>query len=89
MKDQFELPRRIEEALRSVGPDLDRAAKETLLVELYRQGKIAHAELADALELTRYQTDGLLKRHNVVEDLTTIAELEEELQALPPPPHSA
>jgi len=40
-------------------------AKEAFLVELYRRDRIAHHQLAEALGLDRYETDGVLKRHKV------------------------
>ena len=67
----FRLPEAVEQHLREEFADLDQAAKEAALVELYRQGKITHFELAQALGLSRCQADGLLKRHGVTEDLLT------------------
>ncbi len=67
----FRLPEAVEQHLREEFADLDQAAKEAALVELYRQGKITHFELAQALGLSRCQADDLLKRHGVTEDLLT------------------
>ena len=72
----FELPQEIERSLRRALGDLDRVAKEAALVELYRQEKITAYELAQALGFSRLETEALLKRHNVTEDLPTEAELE-------------
>ena len=66
----FELPLEIEKSLREELEDLDRAAKEALLVELYRQQKLTQHQLATALDLSRLQTEALLKRHDVYLDLT-------------------
>jgi len=49
-----------------------------MLIELYRQGKLSHGALAQSLGLSRYETDGLLKRHNVSEDLLSSEELAEQ-----------
>lgn len=66
----FELPRDIEKALRGQFADLDRAAKEALLVDSYRREKLTRHQLAGALGLSRFDTDDLLKRHEVFYDLT-------------------
>jgi hypothetical protein len=42
-----------------------RGAAETYLVELYRQDRITHHQLTEALGLSRIETDGVLKRHKV------------------------
>ena len=59
--------------------DLDRAAKEALLVELYRQERITSHELASALEIDRFAADELLGRHGVTEDLPSLAQLQSEV----------
>jgi hypothetical protein len=41
------------------------AGKEAMLVEIYRQGKISHGDLAVSLGLSRCEIDGVLKRHEV------------------------
>ena len=65
MTISFEIPPQIAHELRADGADLGREAKEAFLVELYRQDRIAHHQLAEALGLDRYETDGVLKRHKV------------------------
>lgn len=70
----FELPDEVEQRLRADNADLDHQAKEAMLVEMYRQDKLSHHELAQALELDRLEVDGILKRHNVTEDLPTAEE---------------
>jgi len=66
-----ELPADVEQRLRAQTPNLDFEAKEAMLVELYRQDKLTHHELSRALELDRFQTDAVLMKHNVTEDLPT------------------
>ncbi len=78
----IQLPADVEERLRSENPDLDAEAKEAMLVELYRQDKLSHYELSQALSLDRFETDGVLKRHNVTEDLPTAEEHEVALARL-------
>jgi predicted HTH domain antitoxin len=46
-------------------------AKELLLVDLYRKEQITHHQLATALGLNRYETDGVLKRHGVEMELSS------------------
>lgn len=82
MAIRIELPTAIENKLRAELGDLDLAGREAMLVELYRQGRISHGELASGLDISRYQADELLKRHNVTEDLITSAELETQLNGL-------
>ncbi|QEH38986.1 hypothetical protein OJF2_75980 [Aquisphaera giovannonii] len=66
----FEIPGDIEEQLWSSGADPNQTAKELLLIELYRQRRITHHRVAQALGLSRYEVDGLLKRYDVPLDLT-------------------
>ena len=80
--DSIELPPPIEEMLRSKLGDLSAVATEALLVELYRQGHLSHAELARSLGASRYETDGVLKRHGVTEDYLTSAELKAQVEGL-------
>jgi hypothetical protein len=53
-----------------------------MLVELYRQDKLSHHELSQAMGLNRFQTDGVLKRHGVTEDLPTNEEYDAALARL-------
>jgi len=82
MSFQIELPTTIEDKLRAQVGDLAAAGKEAMLVELYRQGKISHGELAEGLGLSRSQADAVLKRHNVTEDLLSSEELAEQTAGL-------
>jgi predicted RND superfamily exporter protein len=85
----FHLEPLIEEQLRRDLTDLNGAAKEALLVSLYRQGKLSHRELSQELSLDRFATQAVLKKHNVTEDLPTPEQLEADRQTLemaPPPP---
>jgi len=78
----FDLPASVEDQLRREFTDLDVVAKEAVLVELYRQGRITHHQLGLSLGLERHETDGLLKSHNVTEDLPRAEELAEEIATL-------
>jgi len=82
MTISFSLPEPIEANLRAQVGNLDEAAKEAALVELYRQEKISHSQLAQSLGISRYEADGVLKRHNVTEDLITLEEFHEQVAAV-------
>lgn len=71
----FDLPNNIERALGDEFGDLNHAAKESALVELYRREKISRRDLSAALGLGRIETDQVLKRHHVTEDLPTDDEI--------------
>ncbi len=70
MNISYEMPQDIEQELRTNGLDFDGEAKEAFLIDLYRQGRISHRQLADAPGLNRYETDGILKRHKVSPNVT-------------------
>ncbi len=76
MNIKFEIPRDIEQQLRTGGVDPNREAKEAYLVESYRQDKISHHQLGEALGLDDYETDGVLKRYGVGLEMS-----QEELRA--------
>ncbi len=61
----FELPQEIAKQIRQDVGDPNRDAREAYLVDLYRQDLITHYQLAQALGLSGYETDGVLKRHQV------------------------
>lgn len=70
MAISIELPDDVEMDLRRRLGDLDRSAKEAMLIELFRQRAITHQELSRSLGLSRFETDALLKQHDVMEDIT-------------------
>ncbi len=82
MSVTFELPATIERQLRGEWADFDAVAKEAALVELYRQAKLTHHQLATALGLDRLAVDELLKRHQVTEDLVSAEALGSQLVTL-------
>jgi hypothetical protein len=82
MPVQIDLPPEIEQRLRAQSPDLNAEAREAMLIELYRQNKITHRELGSSLGLDRFQTDELLKKHHVTEDLPTEEEYAAALRRL-------
>jgi hypothetical protein len=56
-------------------------AHELDLVELYCQDRITHHQLAEALGLSRFETDGFLKRHKISPG-PTLEELRFEIGSL-------
>jgi len=82
MSVAFDLPPDVERLLRRQFQNFDQAAKEAALVELYRQNKLTHHQLSLALGLTRFETDGVLKQHNVIEDLLSPEEVQDDLKRL-------
>jgi predicted HTH domain antitoxin len=78
----IQIPADVEQRLRAEDPDLEATAREAMLVELYRQDRLSHHELSQAMGLDRFETDGLLKRHGVTEDLPTNEEYDAALARL-------
>lgn len=70
----FQLPADLEEVLRADLPDVASEAREAFLVDLYRRGRFSHAALGSALGIDRLETEEVLRKHNVVEDLGTLDE---------------
>jgi predicted HTH domain antitoxin len=78
----FDIPDDIEQRLRKELGNLEQETKEAALVELYRQGRITQHELGRALGISRFETEGVLKKHNVTEDYADEEEIERALQRL-------
>jgi hypothetical protein len=82
MAISFSLPENVENDLRIQFHDLDQAAKEAALVELYRLGSLSHGQFADGLGVSRYDADAVLKRHGVCEDLISAADFDAQVAGL-------
>ncbi len=65
----FEIPHDIEQQIRTSGADLNRDAKEVYLMEQYRQARITHRQLEEALNLSFHETELLLKQRGLGQDL--------------------
>ena len=78
----IELPAQLEESLRRQVADLDQMAKESLLVDLYRQERLSKHQLATALGLDRFEVNDVLNRHHVTEDLPTVDEILRDAAAI-------
>jgi predicted HTH domain antitoxin len=78
----FQLPSDLERSLRHDFKDLEGEAKEAFLVDLYRRGNLSHLALSQALGLDRFETEDLLHKHNVTEDLGTLEDYLEDARTL-------
>jgi predicted HTH domain antitoxin len=65
MAVSFELPKKVEDDLRGELGDLNRAAKEALLIECYRQARISIGYLAQALDMGVLEADEWLRKRGV------------------------
>ncbi|MEO1009578.1 MAG: UPF0175 family protein [Planctomycetota bacterium] len=65
MRIEIHLPAQIEAAVRGRLEDLERTAREALLIDLYRRELLTHRELGEALGLDRDETTDLLRRRGV------------------------
>ncbi len=81
MTISFEIPQTIEQRVRTGGADPNREAKEVYLIDLYRQERITHDDLSEALGLGFHQTEQLIKEHGAGDDFT-LAEVEAERTVL-------
>ena len=77
-----ELPPDAEKQLRTEYPDLPAAVREGFLVNLFRRGILTHRELGESLGLDRFETDGVLKRHQVTEQSLTHEEIDADVASL-------
>lgn len=66
----FNLPGAIEDRLREQLGDLAPRAKEAFAVSLYRRGELSQVQLAQILDLDRFETDALLKSYGVFHEMT-------------------
>jgi predicted HTH domain antitoxin len=76
------LPPDVEERLRTESGDLSTAAREAFTIELFRRGILTHRELGQSLGLDRFETDALLKRHQVTERALTHEDVDADVKSL-------
>ena len=69
MNISFEIPSDIEQQIRTEGADLNRDAKEVYLMEQYRQAKLSHRQLEEALGLSFHETETRLKQRGLGQDI--------------------
>jgi len=82
MNVTLDLPADVEDRLRRETPNLDAEVKEAYALELFRRGRLSHAELSRVLGLDRFETDAYLKRHGVFEGSLSMADLDADRQTL-------
>lgn len=82
MAVSFQLPLEVEQNLREELGDLDQAAKEALLLESYRRGKLSKYALSHALGLDRFETEALLKQRGIFEGSPTWNDIEADQATL-------
>jgi predicted HTH domain antitoxin len=81
MTIHFDIPKDIEAALAGEGADPNFEARQAFLIELYRRGRIGHSALAEAMGMSRYALDGLLKARGIWLD-TTAEEVFADIEGL-------
>lgn len=69
-------------ALESAGRTPDQTAKETLADALFHEGRLNHFDLGKLLELDRFETGAVLKRHQIVNNGLTMNDLESDRATL-------
>jgi predicted HTH domain antitoxin len=70
-------------------PDAERTALEAFAIESYRSGALSHFQVSKVLGLSRFETDGFLKEHQVEEYAYGVDDLASDLisiSSMPPSP---
>lgn len=80
-----DLPPDAERRLRAEAPDLPAAVREGFAVNLFRRGILTRAELGHVLGLDRFETDALLKQHDVTEYALTHNDVDADVRSLREP----
>ena len=76
------LPPEVENQLQGERLGLTAVAREAIAVDLFRRGILAHAQLGQVLGLDRFETDALLKRHQVSEHSLNHSDIDADLQSI-------
>lgn len=76
------LPPDVEERLRAESRDLSAAVCEGFAVEPFRRGLLTHFGLSEVLGLDSFETDALLKRHQVTEFSPTHEDVDADIESL-------
>jgi hypothetical protein len=69
MNISFEIPQDLEQHIRADGGDLSQDAKEVYLMEQYRHARLSHRQLEEGLGFSFQQTEELLKRRGLGQDI--------------------
>ena len=81
MEVTIELPEDVAKVFLENGKNIEREVLEATALEGYRTGKLSHAQVGRMLDLSRFETDALLKQHDVSLNYT-IEDLEADRQTL-------
>lgn len=66
MKVTIEIPNSVRQSLQSeLGQDLAQAAKEALAIAWYQAEKLSIGQVAELLDMSNYDAEGLMKKHHV------------------------
>ena len=60
---QLSLPDSLVKAIGVDVSDLPRYSLEAIVAESYRNGRMTHQEVSEALAISRWETDAVLKKH--------------------------
>ena len=69
MSISFEIPHDLEQQLRTEGVDPNREAKEIYLMEQFRQARMTHRQLEEALGLSFHEAEVRLKERGLGQDI--------------------
>lgn len=83
MQVVLNIPDELSTVLAALGPDPSRAALEALAIEGYRSGALTPSQTRLLLGLeTRYELDGFLKAHKVLEHAYGLEDLEQDRRTM-------
>jgi predicted HTH domain antitoxin len=78
----IKLPPDVAEQLRTESGDLSTAVREAFAIELFRRGILSHHDVGESLGLDRFETDALLKRHNVTAHALTHEDIDADVESV-------
>lgn len=82
MKLTINIPQSIEQSLQEqLGKDLTQAAREALAVAWYQAEKLSIGQVAELLDITVYEAEGLMKRHHATAPYS-LEDFEQDRQTL-------
>jgi hypothetical protein len=76
------LPPEVESQLQGDDLGLAAVAREAVAVDLFRRGILTHPQLGQILALDRFETDALLKRHQVWEQSLSHADADTDRRSI-------
>lgn len=84
LRVRVDLPSNVEHQLRGEGEGeaLSTVAREAVALALFQRALLSHAELGEVLGLDRFETDALLKRHQVWDHSLGHDEVDADLRSI-------